>query len=232
MKSITSRPGGVPPVVVVLGVALVVAGLGVARLFGVSEVDARVVEEHEVRRRKLRATFETASPTRDPEELPAYREAYRVQETSGLVLGLSLVAVEHRLTSGAPVRDVGALVEAARARGILPPRTEIAGAGALASPHSVLYVRYRPHPVGVEVVSIPKTSIAFDGPPLLARVTAETGAEFFTLLREATPVEVPLPFQSAALLEATRWKRESLRDLGDESGKTDDLLKLAQVIRR
>lgn len=233
MKRVTSWLGRIPPVVVVLGVAIViVACLGLARLFGVRTVDARVVEERAARRRESRVAAETATPSRDPEELPAYREAYRVQEVSGLVLGLSLVAVEQQLAARAPVRDVGTLIEAARTRGILPPGTEIVGAGALTSPHSVLYVRYRPHPVGVEVVSIPKTSIALDGPPFLARVTAETGAEFFTLLHEATPVEIPLAFQSATSLEAARWKREILKDLGPEAGMADDLLQLGQEMRQ
>lgn len=229
MKRALKRLKNVPPVVVVLGIALaIVGGLHLTRALGIREVDARVLEELEAKRREARASGERVEVARDPEDKPAFREAYRVQETTALAVGLGLVAVERRMATGAPMGTVGELVETARTRGMLPPGVGLTGAGVLATSYATLYVRYRPHPIGVEVVSIPRTSIAADGAPLLARVTAEDGAELFTLLRETTPVEVPRPFELRSVLEAARWKRESLKEGGPGAEGAQSLESLAK----
>lgn len=215
---------------VVLGVAVaIVAALGAARIARVREVDARVLEEQEARRRGTRPGGEQQPGVpEDPEDRPAFREAYRLQEASALAVALGVVGVERRITAGAPLSTVGQLVEEARARGMLPPRVEVAGDGVLAGPYATVYVRYRPHPIGVEIVSIPRTAIAADGAPVLARVTAEEGAELFTLIRESAPIEMPRPFEQKSMLEAARWKRESIKE-GSGAEALDSLLKLART---
>jgi len=229
MKTLARRIRRLPPEVVVLGAALaVVACVSIAHLTRIREVDARVVEEQEARRRTARAASDdVGGALRDPEELPAFREAYRIQECSGLALGLALVAIDRRLASGSPATSTAEIIAEACSRGILPPRVEVANSDTINGPYSSILVRYRPEPLGVEVISIPSTSVEADGAPILARVSAEAGAEAYTLLRTATPVVLPRPFASEAALEAARWKREILKDYSGTHGSLDDLKTLA-----
>ena len=98
---------------------------------------------------------------RCPQEIPngeVERMAARVREVSGLLYGLTLLAVTEQMNRRSVV-NVQALLQLMTSRNLLPPGMQLQPtAGALFSTRATLYVRYRPHPLGLEVVSNESTA--------------------------------------------------------------------------
>lgn len=138
--------------------------------------------------------------------------AVRVREVSALVLGLTLFAVSEGLQQR-PVNSVESLVSRFASRGLLPPGLHAHTAqGAFDSPLATLYVRFRPLPLGVEVVSLSKD--ADSGSPLLGRLITNASDEpsaalFLARSRQAA---LPAPFVSSAEIVALNWSSEPLRE--------------------
>jgi hypothetical protein len=140
------------------------------------------------------------------------RTALRVREVSALVLGLTLYAVNEGLQQR-PVNSVESLLSRFASRGLLPPGLQAHTAqGALESPLATLYVRYRPLPLGVEVVSLSKDSNS--GSSLLGRLITnaadEPSAALF--LARSRQSALPAPFASSAEIVALNWSSEPLRE--------------------
>src|SRR5262249_4906308 len=82
------------------------------------------------------------------------RTATRIREASGLLMGLTVLALSEQMNNRPPAR-VEALIELMARRDLLPPGVSRTSAkGALVSDRATIYVRYRPLPFGVEVISI------------------------------------------------------------------------------
>jgi hypothetical protein len=86
--------------------------------------------------------------------------------------------------------------------------------GGVSSSRGQLFVRYRPEPLGIEVVSVGKERI--DGPALLVRVpdegTSEDGARLYLATR-LDEITVPAPFAHEAEVIALGFAPEPLRAL-------------------
>ena len=180
-----------------------------------------------VRRQRLTAQVEIAPPliaeTSDQAKthqikqvLPdgeVARTALRVREVSALVIGLTLYAVQEGLQRR-PISRVEPLLERFITTGLLPPGIERSGAsGVLISNFALLYVRYRPDPLALEVVSLPRES--GNGATMIARiVTGESEATGAALLiaRESGKVTIPEPFTPQAQITAMNWSLEPLRE--------------------
>lgn len=96
-----------------------------------------------------------------------YYRAERLRELSDVTLCLELYYLKRATAEGGgrypPANvpeSVEALLEGTKEAGLLPPGMTASRnfAGALNSPHSTLYVRYRPRPFGLEVISVPQGS--------------------------------------------------------------------------
>lgn len=180
-----------------------------------------------VRRQRLTAQVEIAAPlmevaaniaktSSNKQALPdgeVARTALRVREVSALVIGLTLYAVQEALQRRT-ISRVEPLLEQFIAADLLPPGLERSGAsGVLVSPCALLYIRYRPDPLAVEVVSLARAS--GDGAMMMARiVTAESeaaGAALF-LARETGKVTIPAPFTPQPQIIAMNWSLEPLRE--------------------
>ena len=141
------------------------------------------------------------------------RTALRVREVSALVIGLTLFAVNEGLARRS-VPNVEALTDRFVARGLLPPGIKQHEAnGVLASGHAVIYVRYRPDPLAVEIVSLGRERL--DGPAIIGRIVTggdeNTDASLF-LARELGSVALPAPFAPSAQIAAMNWSVEPLRE--------------------
>jgi hypothetical protein len=139
-----------------------------------------------------------------------FRTEERIREASALATATSLFSASQSLNRRAPA-NVTDLVIGTRDAGLLPPGLELLGTdGSVTSPHSKLTVRYRPEPLGIEVVSVGK--VALDGPALLVRVDG-TNKEGATLYVASSLEQTMLPnaFAREAEIFALGFATEPIR---------------------
>lgn len=217
--SLLSRITNVSPAVVVLGVAtavvLAVTGGGYASRGGFwsPRVDARVYDEDgperggrdSAERRRGRAPFAGE----------VYTTAERLREVTALALVVSLRAAGAGINQR-PARNIAELLAGVRESGLMPPGLEVAENGTtVVSAGGTHHVRYRPSPLGVEVVSVPHD--AKGGPVLMIRIPDEEPAEgsaaplrYYASLR-LEGVTLPAPFAPVSEVIATGWKSENYK---------------------
>ena len=215
MRKITTR---ISPLTVVCAIAiLIVASSAIANYFlGKSArtidprvtmdngriADKRALKENEFRRRVIvTATDGEVARTAD-----------RIGEAKALAIATSLFAATEQLKGRTP-RTAHDLLAGVAAQNLLPPGLNITGGeGALASDHGSLFVRYRPVPLGIEVVALGREP--GDGPAILVRVPDESAKEGSAILFMATrlsEVSVPSAFTPAAEIISAGWSPEPLR---------------------
>lgn len=142
------------------------------------------------------------------------RTEQRIREATALATAISLFAANESLNRHAPANP-NVLLLAIKNLGLMPPGLETDGpGGSLVSAHANLAVRYRNEPLGIEVVSLGRTSM--DGPMLIVRVisdemrdTKNKGSNIYV----ATSLEqtkVPSPFASEAEIFALGFERQQL----------------------
>ncbi len=141
------------------------------------------------------------------------RTALRVREVSALVIGLTLFAVNEGLARRS-IPNVDAFTGRFAARGFLPPGIECHAAnGVLSSDHAVIYIRYRPDPLAVEIVSLGRERL--DGPAIIGRIVTggDEGADASLFIaRELGDVALPAPFVPNVQISAMNWSVEMLRE--------------------
>lgn len=173
------------PLTVTLSVACFIIGLLVTvRL--VTPVRSSVqLSLHERARLSSPTTHAAAIPVELEEAFerhPIYYRAERVREISDLTLGLMLYYCKQAMSSGtdSPTGAVPATLDALLAETntaqLLPPgiRLSPTDSGVLNSVYSTYYVRYRPRPFGLEIISVPR-GLDKDG-GLLMRAPANPNA--------------------------------------------------------
>jgi hypothetical protein len=141
------------------------------------------------------------------------RTAARVREVSALLTGLTLFAVNEAIAKRA-APSVQALVNRFVAQGLLPPGINRHTAeGVLESDRAVIYVRYRPEPLAIEVVSIGREPL--DGPGVIGRITTggdENSGAALLIARQIGGVSLPEPFAPTEQAAAMNWSVEPLRE--------------------
>jgi len=142
------------------------------------------------------------------------RTADRLAEATALAFssGVYLASAGAR---GGPPRDVQTLVAGLAQTGLLPPGLATTqSTDALVSAWGSLSVRYRPAPLGVEVVSV--AGKPEYGPALIVRLPDETSDKGEPKLYVADRLQgmtVPAPFASSAEVIALGWSPERLHAL-------------------
>ena len=142
------------------------------------------------------------------------RTADRVSEAEAVALAVSLYAATEQLKGRTP-RTADDLISGVAAQNLLPPGLTLTKAeGAIASDHGNLFVRYRPTPLGVEVVALGREMR--DGPAILVRVpdeNAKGGGVGLFMATRLNDVSVPPAFTPAAEVISAGWSPEPLRSL-------------------
>jgi hypothetical protein len=141
------------------------------------------------------------------------RTAERIGEATALALSASLYAANEQIKGRAP-RATRDLLDGIAAQKLLPPGLAFTQGGALVSAYGSLSIRYRPAPLGVEVVSVGHKPA--DGPSLIVRIPDELSDKGETKLfiaRSLSDVKIPTPFAPAAEVIALGWSPEILRSL-------------------
>jgi len=141
------------------------------------------------------------------------RTATRIREASGLLMGLTVLALSEQMNNRPPAR-VEALIELMARRDLLPPGVSRTSAkGALVSDRATIYVRYRPLPFGVEVISIGREKT--DGPAVIVRLVTgdndDSGAALFVAKR-VDGVPTPRPFAPMNEIAPSGWSVEPWRE--------------------
>jgi hypothetical protein len=164
----------------------------------------------------VEAANDKAAATPSTQRLPdgeVERTALRVREASALVVGLTLFAVNESLQRR-PMLRVEALTARFVADGLLPPGIiQHDVKGVLSSEHATIYVRYRPSPLAVEIVSLGREER--DGPAIITRIvtgTDETSGASLLLARQLSNISLPDPFTPDAQMAALNWSIEPLRE--------------------
>lgn len=140
------------------------------------------------------------------------RTEERMREATALATAASLFAAKESLDKRIPA-SVTALLSGVNDAGLLPPGMQVVdSSGGVSSTRGQLFVRYRPEPLGVEVVSIGKQRM--DGPALIVRVPddgmSEDGARLYLATR-LDEIAIPEPFAHEAKVIALGFAPEPLR---------------------
>jgi hypothetical protein len=142
------------------------------------------------------------------------RTAERTGEATALALSASIYAASEQIRGRAP-RDTRDLLSSLASRNLLPPGLALTQAeGNLVSTYGNVWVRYRPEPLGVEVISIGHKPS--DGPALIVRVPDELsdkGEAKLFIADSLRDVRIPAPFALSAEVIAMGWSPETLRSL-------------------
>jgi len=142
------------------------------------------------------------------------RTADRIGEATALALASSLYAATEQIKGRAP-RTVRDLLSYLAAQNLLPPGLALTQTeGTLSSAYGSISVRYRPAPLGIEVVSLGHKPT--DGPALMVRVpdeAAEKDEAKLYVANRLNSVRIPAPFAPAAEVIALGWSPEPLRAL-------------------
>ena len=184
----------------------VLANYLVAR--NVPSVDPTVSIERSQRDESL--TPQTAGAmTNLPDDGEVYRTADRLREASALALAAALRAAIEQ-ANGRPVHSADQLIVGIQSAGLLPPGTATDGATKLRSKSSSLLIRFRPEPLAVEILSLPRSRD--DGPALMVRIPSlgddrDHGSLFIAeRLGEIAP---PAPFASLPDCVRAGWIDQS-----------------------
>lgn len=137
-----------------------------------------------------------------------YRTEGRLREASAIAIAATLSGIAS-ITEQHPLHNVTELLNSMVKRGLLPPGVVfVADRSLLVSEHSTIYVRLRPAPFAVEIVSIGRERL--DGPALLLRVpddrqnTSAPARYFYSLTLET--IKVPEPFALPSAILACGWQ--------------------------
>ena len=143
------------------------------------------------------------------------RTEERIREAIALATVTSLFAANGSLKTRTPW-TVTELLTGISNTGLLPPGMQLLDAkGEISSPHGSLFIRYRPEPLGIEILSVGK--VRLEGPAILVRLPEASlsdrdndgvGLYLATRLDE---VQLPEPFASEAEVIALGFAPEPLR---------------------
>jgi hypothetical protein len=200
------------PLLIGAAAALIIAATIVTNYFRLRAIDPRVTVEFgegaSVKQTSYRQTV--IATTIDGE---VARTAERIGEATALALSASLYAASEQ-TKGRSPRAARDLLAGIAAQKLLPPGVTPTQEGVLVSAYGFLSIRYRPAPLGVEVVSVGHRPE--DGPALIVRIPDELSDKGETKLfiaRSLSNVKIPAPFAPAAEVIALGWSPEFLRSL-------------------
>jgi hypothetical protein len=146
-----------------------------------------------------------STPARLPDDGEVYRTADRLREASALALAATLYVASQQ-SQRRSAGSVDSIIRALRSLALMPPGIRPDAPAVLLSDLSTLRLRFRPHPLSIEVLSFPRS--ASDGPALMVRLPGsgsdgDRGSIFFAeRLGEISP---PAPFTSTADCVRAGW---------------------------
>jgi len=195
-----------------LAVSLIIVAALIGNYFRLRTIDPRVTMEfgEGVSVKQTSAGQTVIASTIDGE---VARTAERLGEATALALSASLYAANGEI-KGRASHSVRDLFGGIATQNLLPPGLSFTQSGGLVSAYSALSVRYRPAPLGIEVISIGHKPE--DGPALIVRIPDELsdkGEVKLFIAASLSNVTIPAPFAPEAEVIALGWSPEPLRSL-------------------
>lgn len=216
--SIRKAVFGSPLLVVLIAMVVVVFGVSLVGYlrrggFWSPKVEARVFDATS---RRINGRGQDSQDRRMfPLQGEVYGEAERLREAAALSLATTLCAGT-RTISGHPLSAVQDLLAAVKADGAMPPGLELVDGGSkVRSQVGEYYVRYRPSPLGVEVVSLGMGKRP--GRSFLIRLPDEDATNeglTYYAFSKAGEVKVPAGFAPMAEVVGAGWLPERFRANG------------------
>lgn len=202
-----------PTLIVTLTALVVIAGMLLAGWLNArrNRVKARV-EIAEPAMENRTAQFSATGNTINLPDGEVAKTASRVREATGLLLGLAMIAVTEQMNNRSPA-SADALVELMVKRNLLPPGIrQTLNKGVLFSDRATIYLRYRPAPLGIEVVSV--GSERSDGPSVIARLASggNDNSAAVLLVAKKADATIPEPFAPFSQTILAGWSVEPLRE--------------------
>jgi hypothetical protein len=141
------------------------------------------------------------------------RTATRVRDATGLLMGLAAIGVTEQMKDRNP-SSADSLIRLMAERNLFPPGISPTSVkGTLISDRATIYVRYRSHPLGIEIVSLGRERL--DGPALIVRLDAgsdDNSGALLLIARKIDGVNLPEPFAPTKNIAAMNWSVEPLRE--------------------
>ncbi|MDQ3686885.1 MAG: hypothetical protein M3430_15010 [Acidobacteriota bacterium] len=141
-----------------------------------------------------------------------YRTEGRLREASAIAIAASLSGISGSIEGRRPVGSVDELLAEIINRRLLPPSVEfVPEKKVFISQYSTIYLRFRPEPFGIEVLSLGRERK--DGAGLLVRVPDDTGngqkaqQRYFRSFRLEN-INVPEAFTHEARVLAAGWQTD------------------------
>lgn len=152
-----------------------------------------------------------------------YQYTERLEEQSAIVLSLSLALIHENLKFKRVPKDLPTLVNMTRARGLWQPTWELsANLDSIQTRTSIHYLRYRPAPIAVEVLTVSRQGdiqvtvmrlpeadgapVKFDADDL---PQGQAGAVILVSPQRDAPL--PPPFTASTAYEQLGWRKEPFK---------------------
>lgn len=134
------------------------------------------------------------------------RTAERLRDVTGVAVATATYVVDGAV-NGHPPRNVGEIVTGIIRRNLIPAEWATDQAGVLRTQHATVHLRYSPHNLSVELVSVPIERA--DGPAILIRIpdgeNSTVGTRYFESM-QLDSVVYPAPFAPIAVIIASGWQ--------------------------
>ena len=148
----------------------------------------------------------------------------RLRETGALGFAVCLSILDEAKRSRQIPGSINALINAVASRELLPPGLSVEN-GEIRSETSVIFIRYQPDPMQIEIVSVPLQ--ARFGPMLMMRfpLTSADGKNIaYFQSSQVSGANLPAPFASASEVIRSGWTQEAWR--GTEIGGNQDFARM------
>lgn len=134
------------------------------------------------------------------------RTAERLRDVTGVTIAAATFLVEESLHGRAP-RDVNEILAVIGLRKLIPNEWRTDQPGVLRTPHATIHLRYSPHSLTIELISVPNEHV--DGPAILIRIpdgeNTTVGIRYFESM-QLDGIVYPRPFESIADIIASGWQ--------------------------
>jgi hypothetical protein len=222
-ETIFKRVSKASPGVVVLVAAGIIVAVGLTARLAAGGFSPKknypqfLFEQKAARVRQKKAGAADVPADRPLFDGEVYKKSIRLQELMNLSLSPLLYVTNNLSDSARPEelanslpRDARALLAGLKDKDMLPPGVSMSEDYKLTSETSTLILRYRPDPLDVEVISVPKYEGA--GPLLLLRLSDDgegEGIKYFESM-QLKGVDVPEPFSPPSKIVSLGWMPKSV----------------------
>ncbi|MGH9898153.1 MAG: hypothetical protein ACRD63_14580 [Pyrinomonadaceae bacterium] len=224
------------PALILGTVMLIVVGSSIVTRFAqhIDVIDPHVIIVGDAVSDSVKRRASSASLTPPAIDGEVTRATERLRELSGVTTALVLYATMERLQGHTP-GTVNDLLAGVIRQGLMPPGViQEAQPGLLTVTHRTiagdsvahgnLFVRYRPQPLGIEIVAVGKEER--DGPAMMMRVPNDEAndkeASYYMTTR-LDDVRIPVAFAEESAVIAHGWSKETLRVVKVPQGEQQDL---------